>query len=125
VQPVSGSAPAPLTSAGGRWGFGYSNAWRLGNGDVLLLEWADCGASQYAILPNGKGAIRPLHEPRGSGLSRLLDEDGDIAVFEQQTRGCGQPGGHFSLIQYNLMTGRTSPLLDGPATVFSWPGDPS
>jgi hypothetical protein len=104
---------------------GYENAWPLSNGHFLLLNTSGCGNGGYDILL-GDGTTRPLRGPAGMPPTNtpIINVDGDRVTFQQKdVQGCG--GGeipHYQLIDYNMVTGATSKLLDGTATMASWPG---
>jgi hypothetical protein len=127
LQPLAGGRPSVLVDSAGPLNEGYSNAWQLSNGDVLLEVEAGCGYGGNEILDPRNGSIRPLKLPAGvTQPGRIANMDGDLATFQQNYTGCG--GGdqaRFSMIDYNMVTGQTRKLLDGLAVIVSWPGDPS
>ncbi|HST50001.1 hypothetical protein [Jatrophihabitans sp.] len=124
LQPISGGAPTLLTSEKGRYEMGYRNAWPISNGHTLLENTAGCDNGGYDILLED-GTTRPLRGPAGlPSNTPIVNVDGDLVTFQHSdARGCAGEIPHYQLIDYNLVTGATSKLLDGTATLASWPGD--
>jgi hypothetical protein len=59
-----------------------------------------------------------------TGPGWITNVDGDLATFAKaESFGCGGPTNPAALIDYNMVTGQTRTLLDGPASIVSWPGD--
>jgi len=124
LQPVAGGRPTALTTGGGLYGLGYWNAWPISNGHALLENLTGCGNGGYDILL-GDGSTRPLRGPAGIAAGTpIVNIAADLVTFERQTvNGCGPGQRHYSLVDYNLVTGATYNLLDSTAAIVSWPAD--
>lgn len=124
LQPITGEAPTPLTPQGTQVSSDYDEAWPLSNGDVLLQRAAGCGVSHYDILHPDQ-TIVPLRMPAGvSDPTRIVSMDGDLATFDVLKGGsCGGNGANDALINYDMVTGKTSTLLNSYANVMGYPGD--
>jgi hypothetical protein len=125
LQPVSGGSLTVLTTGAGQYQMGYSDAWPLSNGHMLLQNTVGCGSGSYDILLGNGGATRPLRMPAGLATDTpILHIDADLVTFAQRViTGCvlqGDP--HYVLIDYNLVTGAIGKLRDGAASMASWPG---
>jgi hypothetical protein len=126
LQPVAGGSPELLTDNAGATQMGHWNGWPLSNGDVLLANTSGCGSGGYQVL-GSDGTVRDLQLPVGvPAPGALLDMHGDWATFVQTAQySCGQQLSQRRLIDYNLVTKQTRPLIDGTAILVNWPGDPS
>ena len=101
---------------------GYGNGWRLSNGDVLLSKMSGCGSAGYDIL-HPDGTTVPLRLPAGvPEPGTIINMSGDLATF-QVVHGCGDPGPNVSLLDYDMVTGKTSTLLNSNGIVLSYPGN--
>ncbi len=126
VQPLSGGAPQVLTDAGGSQGDGYVDAWQLSNGDVLLASDGNCGDGGYDVLHPSSGTITALRGPAGVPYPLFIVAiDRDLATFFVGGSGCAadHPNAH-TLVDYNMVTGRTSILLQQLATILPWQTPP-
>jgi len=123
LQPVDGSTPTVLIDRNSQVGMGYDSAWPLSNGDVLLSYSAGCGAVGYDIL-RSDGSVVPLRRPSGvPDSARIINMSGDVATFQIALAGPGCVGAQkVSLIDYNMVTGKTSTLLSGLANLMAYPG---
>lgn len=123
LQPVSGAAPSVLVNRNSAIGMGYSYAWPLSNGDVLLSITSGCGRAGYDILhPDGR--IVPLTLPAGvPAPGTITGLSGDLATF-RVTHGCGGRPQNVRLLDYDMLTGQTSTLnANGGGVLLSYPGD--
>jgi hypothetical protein len=81
-----------------------------------------CGSAGYDIL-HPDGTTVPLRLPAGvpepGTITSLV---GDLATF-RVVHGCGQPGPNVTLLDYDMVTGATSTLLDSDGIVVGYPGD--
>ncbi|HET6209304.1 MAG TPA: hypothetical protein VFD94_02915, partial [Jatrophihabitans sp.] len=122
LQPVAGGTPNLLVDQGSSIGMGYGSGWQLSNGDVLLSRRSGCGSAGYDIL-HPDGTTVPLRLPAGvpepGTITSLV---GDLATF-RVVHGCGQPGPNVTLLDYDMVTGATSTLLDSDGIVVGYPGD--
>lgn len=121
LQPLAGGNPTVLIDQPSSIGLGYGYAWQLSNGDVLLSRMSDCGSAGYDIL-RPDGTTVPLRLPAGvSAPGIVINMSGDLATFAV-SQGCGNPGPKVSLIDYNMVTGATSTLLNSNGLLRSYPG---
>jgi hypothetical protein len=122
LQPVDGGDPSVLVDQESPIGLGYGNGWQLSNGDVLLARMSGCGSAGYDIL-HPDGTTVPLRLPAGvPEPGTIIAMSGDLATF-QVVHGCGDPGTNVSLLDYNMVTGATSTLLNSNGIVLSYPGN--
>lgn len=122
LQPMAGGTPTLLVGQGSSIGMGYGEAWQLSNGDVLLSRMSGCGSAGYDIL-HPDGTTAPLRLPAGvTEPGTISNMAGDLATF-RVVHGCGDPGSNVTLIDYNMVTGATSTLLNSSGTVLSYPAD--
>jgi hypothetical protein len=127
VQPFDGGSPTALVDGPDTQGSGYVGAWKLSNGDVLLGAAGNCGDGGYQVLHAGSGTITPLRGPSEAPAPQYISHmDNDVATIPVNGSGCvnDHPGVH-TLIDYNMVTGKTTTLLQGDAQIVSWPGDRS
>jgi hypothetical protein len=125
LQPIDGSTPSRLIDQDPIQ-MNYDNAWPLSNGDVLLDKDTGCGVSRYDIL-RADGAVVPFVWPAGvPDSARIVNMSGDIATFQVAKSGSScaiSQNQNVSLIDYNMVTGATSTLLQSNATLLSYPSD--
>jgi len=123
-QSLSGGQPQPLATGPGKFGMGYYMGWSLSNGDLLLGNAVGCGGGGGYSIQHPDGSIRPLRLPVGvPAPGNILNMDGDLATFLITNRsGCGDRShATYTLIDYNMVTGATTTLLEQDATLLDYP----
>lgn len=123
LQPVAGGSPTLLVDQGSSIGMGYATGWQLSNGDVLLARMSGCGSAGYDIL-RPDGTTVPLRLPAGvSEPGTIINMSGDLATFQVVGKGSSCAGrDEPRLIDYNMVTGATSTLLNSLGLVLGYPG---
>jgi hypothetical protein len=131
VQPLAGGPPRLLTGQAGRSGNGFTDAWALSNGDVLLRNLAGgngpCVDENYPLL-HPDGTLTELRLPADiAPIASIYDVDHDVATFRVGLPACSDlstPPQPYPLVDYNLVTGQTASLAEtNGATLVNYPAD--
>jgi hypothetical protein len=119
-QQVAGGSPTELVDSNpASHPFGFAYAWNY-SGGMVLREGSGCGPGQLDVLRNG--VISRLRLPAGVVTpTPVYGFDGD-AITVRQRSNCGPNPDPGSVISVNLVTGATTTLFKGQASLidYSW-----
>jgi hypothetical protein len=129
VQPLAGGPARVLIDQPGLSGGGYSGAWQLSNGDLLLRNQAaaittPCVDENYSLL-HPDGTLSQLRLPASiAPITRLENVNHDMATFKPGYGPCSDlsvPSRPAKLVDFNVVTGQTVTLVDDNAEMVNYP----
>jgi len=125
VQPLSGEKPSALVSGPGPSGYGYGDAWPLSDGSLLLAgrEFCSEGSPGY-FIQHQDGSVSYLRDSpaAANGFARSLHDDTvTYQVGGQACRTYSPAAG--PVIQYNVLSGKSTTLSADSAYLAPWQAD--